>query len=495
LGKLAISFKVPAPTTNQARHRAFLSSGAQSVSVTVNGGTATIVNLTNCSASADNLSKVCPIVGVTAPAGTDTVVVSAYDGNNAGGSLLGSGSVTSSVTAGQTTPVSISLDGQPSSVDLQLSNSVPPTGTSAALSLSVAAHDAQGYYIVGPYLTPISITDNDTSSEVTLSKTTLTGSSDSITVTYSGTGSNAVTFTGTISGTSTTGTVALTPGGSFGELVVDNYEDGTPYCGVDVYNASLTGSIQPVAKDRGTNENNDCGVDAIAPGGDPVLSGENGTYGWYAYGGQSTTSYQFLSLVNATGIHFDKSGHLFADERSNAGISIVEFSAPLQDNVYPAKTIDLPQSATIGNPITTIEQSKTDPSGNLWYPGVDGIDEFSIVNGPSTELNHISYGGLQSLYDFEFGPSGEIWICDQTANQVVKLAPGATTASSPANVITGTYVNGCEYVQVDSMGEVYVLVANNTINVFPSTATGNATPTRSLQLNSGYASSQFALQY
>jgi hypothetical protein len=77
----------------------------------------------------------------------------------------------------------------------------------------------------------------------------------------------------------------------------------------------------------------------------------------------------------------------------------------------------------------------------------------------------------------------------------VKIAPGATTAASPANVITGTYVNGCQYIQVDSNGNVYVLIANNTINVFPSTATGNATPSRSIQLNSGPEAGEFALRY
>jgi hypothetical protein len=372
---------------------------------------------------------------------------------------------------------------------------VPATGSSSTATLTAAAHDADGYYIVGSFVTSIAVTDNDTNSEVSLSKTTLTGSNDSITVTYSGTGTTPVTFTGTISGTSSTGTIVLTPGGSFGQIAVDNISDGTPYCGVDVYNASLNGSIQPIAKDRGTNENNDCGYNAIAPNGDIVLAGDNGTYFWHGYGNESTGSYQFLSNFAATGIHFDSAGDLLADQQNNGEISVVEYVPPLQDNIYPAKTIDLPESSTNNIPILTILQSKSDTLGNLWHPGADGFDEFSIVNGPSTEIKHISYGALQSVYDYEFGPSNEIWVCDNTANQVVKIAPGATTAASPANVITGTYVNGCQYIQVDSNGNVYVLIANNTINVFPSTATGNATPSRSIQLNSGPEAGEFALRY
>jgi hypothetical protein len=457
---------------------------------------------------------VCPAVGVTAPAGTDTIAVMAYDGSGASGTLLAQGKTTAKVTSGQTTPVGISIHGRVANVKLALSDAAPPAGSSASISLTSASTDSDGYYIVGTYSNPIGISASDPAKEVTLSKTRLTGSTDAITLSYNGKGSSTVTLTGKAS-TAQEGALSLTPGGSYDELVVATFSTGTPACGLDVYDGAANGALTAKATDRGTGENQSCAVAAVAPDGDVYLAGNTGLYGFNGFLAQTST-FSYMNVYGAAGLHFDSSGKMYADisniasyEDSKDGnalaITVQIFAPPFTGGVYPQTSVDIPiadESYSVDRGPYSVA-SVTDRSGNLWLPGSNGIDEFSIVNGGSKELASISYGSeLLGVTGMAFGPKNVLWICDSTTStsKVIELKAGATTANAPVTTITGPYVAGCAFVQVDTAGNVYVLThptvsGNETdeINVFPPSASGSATPSRSLQLDSGDSTATFGL--
>lgn len=187
---VAITFIINKPATqSNARIPAFVSPNAQSASIAITGpnGAKSDPFVGNC--SGNNCSQT-----VKAPFGVDTFAVSLYQGMNATGTLLSSGSVTANIVAGQTNTVSVTFN--PIVGSAAATVAVVPAGTPTSIPVSVIAYDPSGASIIGPGVyqdangnpVTVSVSVTDPSGHVALSGPgTFTTGSPSTTLSYDGT--------------------------------------------------------------------------------------------------------------------------------------------------------------------------------------------------------------------------------------------------------------------------------------------------------------------
>jgi hypothetical protein len=178
---------------------------------------------------------------VTAPISTDTFVASAYDGNH---NMLATGSsVPIAVTLASTPPVSVTMLGVASGVQLTAAGSTPATwrvleNLNAAQTTTISAQpvDADGNFIPGNLATPASLSATD---GVTLSANSIT-TATTVTATYpSGTGgSGSITSPLTLNSGSSPLNVAVD--GDYYVFVDDN--DGTVYV-IDALTQTQVGPV------------------------------------------------------------------------------------------------------------------------------------------------------------------------------------------------------------------------------------------------------------
>lgn len=203
----------------------YISSSTQSMTISVNSGNPTTVNLTpsssNCSTS--NSTLTCTAT-VQAPVGNDTFDVATYDQPNGSGNLLSTATVPLTIVSGETETAPITLNGIIASFKLTLSNLTPTIGQSSTITLYVNALDADGNTIVGPgnYNNPISLTSSD-STDAALSTSSITSpSTSSVTINYKGADVSSITFTASATG-ATSKTITMTPISSTTALLTDNF--------------------------------------------------------------------------------------------------------------------------------------------------------------------------------------------------------------------------------------------------------------------------------
>ena len=217
-GTVSFSFAIPrAKSTKKSNSRTrrplFISSGAASLAVTINGGPATTSNLgaTQPGCVANGSSEIDCTVVVGAPNGTDAFDVKLYDGANGAGDLLSEGTATASVDG---TPQQIPVTMNPYVASIVIGLPQPPTGacgvgqvdTSQPLPITVAAYDASGALIdqsPGTYENPITLTSTDASGSSTLVQPLVTSWLDSPTLNYTGLDYTApITISATANGVS-----------------------------------------------------------------------------------------------------------------------------------------------------------------------------------------------------------------------------------------------------------------------------------------------------
>src|SRR5262249_58494553 len=134
-------------------------------------------------------------VTVQAPSGTVRFTLTLYDGLNATGNILSTGSATQTVSGGGFS-VSVTTLGRIAKIAL----AIAPAGVTfyvgipATATLTASASDSDGNVIVGTYESPIALSAS-TSGAFTLSGTSFTASGQTITLTYSGASSPPVTIT------------------------------------------------------------------------------------------------------------------------------------------------------------------------------------------------------------------------------------------------------------------------------------------------------------
>ena len=165
-------------TSSSSRTPMYFSPSTQSMTIAVALGSGTPVSTTvNCTSTCSGT--------IQAPLGSDLFTVSLFDRPNAGGSMLSSGSSTTTIRAGISNAVALTMSGVVASVAM----TAPTTfeiGVSGSQSIAVTAKDPDGNTISGTYYHPVTITDTDTSGTTSLSTSTISGSGSSFSVNYNG---------------------------------------------------------------------------------------------------------------------------------------------------------------------------------------------------------------------------------------------------------------------------------------------------------------------
>lgn len=190
---------IPASTAAQARKPAYVSAATKSASVSVSpGNTTTIINCTTTACSGS----------VLAPLGGDTFTVNLYDGSNATGNLLSTGTLTQTIVIDQANSVSVTFNGVVASLSVALSPRSVIVGTPATIAVTANALDADGNTIIGPgsyssasggALT-VNLADSDGSGATHLSQSSLSAPTSGITLSYNGASIPNPTISATASG-------------------------------------------------------------------------------------------------------------------------------------------------------------------------------------------------------------------------------------------------------------------------------------------------------
>lgn len=209
-GKITITFKFPkaaASTTAATRRPDYLSLGTKSAVVTFNQGTTVTnqfvfpsINATTPGCVATGPAIICT-TNQFAPVGTYAVSATTYDAvqtpsavSNFQGKILSElAGLPVTVTAGTNTPVALTLGGLVQTGKVFLTNPSPAMKAST-MPVQIFAYDADGFLIVGPYRSPITLTDSDATGVTTLqvnggaaAATVQTGTSgDALALVYTG---------------------------------------------------------------------------------------------------------------------------------------------------------------------------------------------------------------------------------------------------------------------------------------------------------------------
>jgi pimeloyl-ACP methyl ester carboxylesterase len=167
----------------------FLSSGTRSITIALSGHRLLTANLKartrGCNERAGSLE--CSFA-LNVPARRDRFKVTTYEKEGGRGSALSEAVAIAKIAQGKTTTVPLALEGIIASVEVDVDQPSPPTGTSYSTNVAVEAKDAAGEAIVGPtrYNEPIHLSDTDKSGATHLSAITVDSPSTKITLMYDG---------------------------------------------------------------------------------------------------------------------------------------------------------------------------------------------------------------------------------------------------------------------------------------------------------------------
>ncbi|HZZ65035.1 MAG TPA: hypothetical protein VFE17_06040 [Candidatus Baltobacteraceae bacterium] len=222
MSTLEIRVTVPAAQRTGLRRRQYISPSTQSMTVSVDGGSAQAYALTRgsagCTSGGAGTSYSCKL-SVSIDTGTHQATFDTYDGANGTGSLLSTNSVPVTINPGQANALSLTLNGVVAGISLSLQNPDPPAGTALTIPLTINAYDSDNNLIIGSgsYAAgPIQLSDSDTSGVTSLSSTSVASAGAQVTVTYNGAAiaGGSATFSASLGTIQTSGSqnAVLTPG-------------------------------------------------------------------------------------------------------------------------------------------------------------------------------------------------------------------------------------------------------------------------------------------
>jgi streptogramin lyase len=202
-GKIVLMIPNAAPAAN-GRTPQFVSSAAVSATVSINGGTATVYDLTAASSNCAGgpASRTCTLA-ITSGSGSISVTIALFDLPGGTGHNLGSATGTATVTA--PTPFSMTIDINPA-IKLVVgvpaftfANGLPTITYKQTASGTLTVSFADGAVVTIPstntsqFQTPVTLTVSDP--HITLSPSTINNASQTVTVTYDGSPGVASTYT------------------------------------------------------------------------------------------------------------------------------------------------------------------------------------------------------------------------------------------------------------------------------------------------------------
>lgn len=161
--------------------------------------------------------------------------------------------------------------------------------------------------------------------------------------------------------------------------------------------------------------------------------------------------------------------------------SVLEFPVTANGNVSPAASLATPAGVVI-------QAIAADTSGNLYVASFSPVPQILVyapgATGAATPARTIagSNTSLAEVISVAVDPSGQIYVQNATSTnvEVLVFAANATGNVAPIRTITSLYMEAPSGLAVDSSN---LYVANRPLGyilVFPSSANGSTTPTRTI---------------
>jgi virginiamycin B lyase len=386
-----MSFVVDIPSTapqSAARKRNYVSASTQSVTIGLQGG-ATLgafdVSSTSKLCSSTSIGRSCTIA-VTAPAGSDTFVIKAYDQQNGGGTLLESGNVVQTVSASQSTTVNVSLQlsGAVSKYLLAIGNPFANGGTPSSTSVTVEALDPDGHVVIGAFDRTITLQNSDTTGATKLSGTiSINDSSQQATLSYDGSAFRTATITASIPNMQPlTQTFTVTPAMvNYGPVDPINTANGLDDAGATGSALGPDGNIWAAGAIAG-------GIVRIAPDGTQASfeTPSGNTFPQYIVAG--------------------KDGAMWFTESSGNNIGRITMQGQITEYPLPTQWA-WPTGITCG------------PDGTIWFAegSENQIGKLDPATGNITE--YVIPGNFVLPTDLTIGPDGNVWI--DTLNAIIVM--------------------------------------------------------------------------
>ncbi len=437
-GTVAMTFPAAATSATSSsasrKRPQFLSPSTASVSIAVTGVAASVIasvaaNSPNCTAA--GAGRTCTVT-VSAPVGSSLFTVKLYDGANATGNLLGTGTGTATVASGSPFTVAIGVTGVAGSIAITATQATFVPGTAATTPLKVALDDADGNVITGTYASPVTLTDSDTTGAFTLSATSVTSSTQVVTLKYNGSG--AVTgatisadAAGVAAGSVTAQTVAVsgTPPIT-GHLYVNDDTYGLLKFTFPLTSASVPTILENAPQNVWL---------AFDPRGNAFIDQFFGNVEEFAtpYTGTPIATYGGAAAGDPYGLAVDANENVFvAEAQANIVIELSSITGTV------VNTISAPGPYALA----------LDASGKLYIGTSNGVTVYAPpYNG--TSLQTIEPG--DPVQGIAFDSKGDIFVGGN--NKIVVLAPPYGVTNTIATITTG--LGTPLGLAVDSAGNVY----------------------------------------
>jgi 6-phosphogluconolactonase (cycloisomerase 2 family) len=408
-------------------------SNAKSVSISVNGHTPVISNLSSTTPGCTGTNPLVCTIAMNVLESTDTFAFKTFSGANGTGSVLASGTILRTISMAGAN-VKITLAGTPSAITLALQTTNPRECNPATnLPLYVMVKDSSANVIIGAYGETVTLKDSNTSGTTKLSPSSLTNSSTAVNIAYNGHLLKSATFGASASGVTTVTDAILKPQQIF-------------------YVSNFSAPVSITAYVVGSNGN-------VTP----------------------------IRTITSTGL--TKPASLALDNACNLAVAdygasdVLVFSADANGNVAPIRTI------SGGNTLLNNSQPQgiaVDSSRNIWVTNTNEsqILEFAAgANGNVAPIKNISGSGtsIVSPVGVTLGPTGKVYVAEGT--KVLVFAAGANGNVAPVATITdsSTPFSVPRGVAVDSVGKIYVGdFGNSNLSVFAANANGSSTPLQTI---------------
>jgi 6-phosphogluconolactonase (cycloisomerase 2 family) len=401
----------------------------KSISISVNGGTAVVANLSSQAPGCSGNNPLVCTVSVSAPTASDVFAMTTFGGTNGTGSVVASGSVLQKISTSSKT-VFITLAGTPKTITLALKTTTPrECDPSANIALYAMVMDGAANVIIGSYGKTVMLTDSDTSGITNLSKSSISDSSPSVKLAYNGHPLKSATISASATGVTSVTNATLKPA----QMI---YSAGYYDSSVTVFTAKANGDVAPTRTIVGGN----------------------------------------TSISNPQDLALDGSCHL--DVMNNGTASIVVFSAVANGNVFPLQTIFGSNTMLRTSPFGIA----VDAARHMYVANTEGaqILEFAAnANGNASPIAIVSgsHTTLSSPQVIAIGPTGKIY--EGEGDRVAVFAAGAHGDATPIASITDSVkpFGNLRGLSIDSTGKIYVAdIGNENISVFAANANGSSVP-------------------
>jgi streptogramin lyase len=399
-GSTPVTFvvSIPAGTAANARfphprRSRYISPSTQSIQITLGGTTLLTANVaagSKACKTGDGKSRTC-LARTTAPTGTQTFVVTAYDGAGGTGNVLAKGNVPATLQPGSAQRVNVSLTGKPTSIALSLSPAYPLAGKPSTSSVIVSALDADGNTIVGAYAATIALKDIDSSGATKLSASSVADSSTGVTLSYDGSSVYRAVISANAPGLGkATAVFAPAP-------------------------TNIAQYVAPWLKTRNGLFPMGLSDVCLGPDGNMWITGaSSGSIEKVDESGKFTT-YKILGS-GPVGITVGADKNLWFAESQGGKIASITTGGKITEYALPVPSggFSQPNDTTLG------------PDGNIWY-----VDEGSTATSAAGSAGKITPGGKLTSYplppnsgpqSITAGPDGNLWISDGGLNAILVLS-------------------------------------------------------------------------